>query len=113
MPIILDLSREEYDAILRDAGSLEDFDARLERMKPLSEYRYEEVIDVGEMQTRLETAERKRDEIKQKYIDRFFGGTGIEMDNRAHVQDIVELERRETSVDDSLNPTKYDDLLED
>lgn len=113
MAIILDLSKEEYDAILRDAGSMEDLDARLERMQPLSVYRYEEVVNADELKTQLETAERERDEIKQKYIDRFFGGTGIEIDNRAHVRDIVEEERRETSVEDSLNPEKFDDLLVD
>lgn len=113
MPIILDnLTDAEFDELRKKIASIDDMEERLAAMTPLTSYRYvDELIDETEWKTRLETAERARDDYRQKYIDRFFSGTGLENEEIARTIEIDEEEKNDGS--SALNPETYEELYKE
>lgn len=113
MPIILDnLTEEQFAELRKKIAGIDDMEERLNAMEPLNIYHYvDELLDETEWKTRLETAERARDEYKQKYIDRFFSGTGLEDREIERTQEIDEEERNDGS--SALNPETYEELYKE
>lgn len=110
MPIILNMTEEEFDSMRKQVAELEDMEERLEALKPLTTYEYhDELLDEAGWQAKLAAAEADRDSYKQKYIDRFFSGTGITDMERERDLDIEEDEREHT--DGNLSPQTFDELL--
>lgn len=109
MTIILEnLTADQFEQLRSTVAAAEDMEQRLEAMAPLTEYRYvEELTDEEGWKTKLAAVEQERDDYKQKYIDRFFSGTGISD---------PELEPAPTpksEPSDELNPMTYEDLYEE
>lgn len=72
MSIVIDMSKEDFDALLRDAAELEDLAERTERLSALSVYEEEDLSEYETMREDLEKVTAERDDIRQKYIERFF-----------------------------------------
>lgn len=110
MPIILNMSREEFDDIRKRVAELDDMEQRLDAMQPLTVYDYrDELLDEEGWKTKLAAAEADRDSYKQKYIDRFFSGTGL-VDEEQQKDIKIDEDEREHN-DGSLSPQTYDELL--
>ena len=105
MPIILEnLTAEQFEQLRSTVAAAEDMEQRLEALTPLTEYKYvEELTDEEGWKTKLAAVEQERDDYKQKYIDRFFSGTGI-----AEPAPITDPEPS-----DELNPMTYEDLYKE
>ena len=108
MPIILEnLTAEQFEQLRSTVAAAEDMDQRLEAMAPLTEYKYvEELTDEDGWKTKLAAVEQERDDYKQKYIDRFFSGTGISDSEPAP-------EPEPEPQQDDLNPMTYEDLYKE
>ena len=108
MPIILEnLTAEQFEQLRTTVAAAEDMEQRLEALAPLTEYRYvEELTDEDGWRTRLAAVEKERDDYKQKYIDRFFSGTGI-----ADPEQVPASSDQEPS--DELNPMSFEDLYKE
>lgn len=106
MPIILEnLTADQFEQLRSTVAAAEDMDKRLEAMSPLTEYKYvEELTDEEGWKTKLAAVEQERDDYKQKYIDRFFSGTGI-----ADPEPAPEPEPQQ----DELNPMSFEDLYKE
>lgn len=105
MPIILDnLTAEQFEQLRSTVAAAEDMEQRLEAMAPLTEYKYvEELTDEEGWKAKLASVEQERDDYKQKYIDRFFSGTGIADPEP----------EPEPEPSDELNPMTYEDLYKE
>ena len=106
MPIILEnLTADQFEQLRSTVAAAEDMEQRLEALAPLTEYRYvEELTDEEGWKTKLAAVEQERDDYKQKYIDRFFSGTGI-----ADPEPAPEPEPQQ----DELNPMSFEDLYKE
>lgn len=108
MPIILEnLTAEQFEQLRSTVAAAEDMEQRLEAMAPLTEYKYvEELTDEDGWKTKLAAVEQERDDYKQKYIDRFFSGTGI-ADSESEPEPEPEPHQ------DDLNPMTFEDLYKE
>ena len=107
MPIILEnLTADQFEQLRATVAAAEDMEQRLEAMAPLTEYKYvEELTDAEGWKTKLAAVEQERDDYKQKYIDRFFSGTGV--------ADSEPIADPEPEPSDELNPMNYEDLYKE
>lgn len=108
MPIILEnLTAEQFEQLRSTVAAAEDMEQRLEALAPLTEYKYvEELTDEDGWKTKLAAVEQERDDYKQKYIDRFFSGTGIEDPEPAPAPE-------PDPQQDELNPMSFEDLYKE
>lgn len=106
MAIILEnLTAEQFEQLRSTVAAAEDMEQRLEAMAPLTQYKYvEELTDEDGWKTKLAAVEQERDDYKQKYIDRFFSGTGI--------TDPAPAPEPEPQQDE-LNPMTFEDLYKE
>lgn len=109
MPIILEnLTAEQFEQLRSTVAAAEDMEQRLEALAPLTEYKYvEELTDEEGWKTKLAAVEQERDDYKQKYIDRFFSGTGIAD------PDLEPAPTTDPEPSDELNPMTYEDLYKE
>lgn len=71
--ILLDMTEEDYKKLLSESGSIDTLDERLEAMKPLSVYTYvDNLVDNSELQNLYDAKVAEYDDLRKKYIDRFF-----------------------------------------
>lgn len=106
MPIILEnLTAEQFEQLRSTVAAAEDMEQRLEALAPLTEYKYvEELTDEDGWKTKLAAVEQERDDYKEKYIARFFSGTGI-----ADSEPAPEPEPQQAD----LNPMTFEDLYKE
>lgn len=110
MPIILDnLTSEQFDELRKKIAGIDDMEERLAAMEPLTTYTYvDELLDETEWKTRLAAAEQARDDYRQKYIERFFSGTGLENEE---IKDTLKIdEKEENDGSSALNPDTFEEL---
>lgn len=109
MPIILEnLTADQFEQLRSTVAAAEDMEQRLEAMAPLTEYKYvEELTDEEGWKTKLASVEQERDDYKQKYIDRFFSGTGIAD------TDTEPAPTPDPEPSDELNPMSFEDLYKE
>lgn len=107
MPIILDMTEEEYNNRMREIANADELEIRLNAIEPMRVYEYrDELTSDDEWRSRYETVERERDDYRRRYIDRFFSGTDLE---DREIERTEQIDREEKDVYDN-NPMTFEEL---
>lgn len=101
MSIVIDMNKEDFDTVLRNVAELEDLTERAEQLSALSMYEEKDLSEYETMREDLEKVIAERDDIKRKYVERFF------------TPETKEVEVKETEDEEEKTEITFNDLLKE